>query len=138
MRAKDRSALFAVGVAVSLAAAASGCEIIASFDRSLIPVDAGAEPDAPYERLDGAATDAGADSATDATGTTDTGPGVDAHVDASEAGQDAGEAGQDANVNDTGTNDGNSTDVTDGSAADTSAPDSSDTGTPDSGDDAAG
>jgi hypothetical protein len=46
-----------VVVALVLAAAASGCEIIANFDRSLIPDEAGA--DAPYEATypDGAALD---------------------------------------------------------------------------------
>ena len=63
----------AVGLALTLAAAANGCEIIANFDRSLIPSEGGVD----------AAFDANFDAAApEDTGTDTSAPGVDSGFDA--------------------------------------------------------
>jgi hypothetical protein len=117
----------AAGLAVALAAAANGCEIIANFDRSLIPSEAGG--DSGYEGVDGSEGDAvaPADASKDSTAS-DTGPGVDGGVDSSH--QDSGSDASDSNVADTNVHDTNAPDVTDSNVPDNNVPDA------DAGDDA--
>jgi hypothetical protein len=121
----------ALAVGLALLAAASGCEIIASFDRSLIPLDAGdaSYQDAPYSD-GGTAPDVTSPDA----GNPDGGPtpGADGGLDSSVV-----DSGADANKGDAST-----VDAADGGGPkDSGGPDSSDstapvdTGAPDTGED---
>jgi hypothetical protein len=109
----------AVGLSLTLAAAANGCEIIANFDRSLIPSEGGV--DAAFDaNFDAAAPE---DAGIDSTVPVDSSTGVDSGH--SDSGQDANVA--DSTATDTGAVDSNvaDTNVADTNVADTNAPDTS-------------
>ena len=138
---RQTRAIVAVLLALGLAAAANGCEIIANFDTSLIPAEGGS--DASY-LLDGfTEPDGVTPEDTGSLPVADSGPGGDTSL--ADAGTDStppNEGHPDSGSVDTGTADTSvaETGPADTGAADTNAPDTSpnapDTGVEDASDDA--
>jgi hypothetical protein len=108
-----------VALSLAVAGAATGCEILANFDRSKIPAEGGTEDAAAYDaQYPEAAEDSGA-------------PGVDGGQDATvnDAGNDS-TAPTDSPSDVTHAADSGDANVTDSNVGDTSAPDATDATAP--------